>query len=109
MIDWDRITELRNEIGPDDFEEVVELFLEEMEDALGTVPGAKPGDLAAVLHSLKGSALNLGFVTLARLCERGELLAATGRAGDVDRAGLLAAYVTTRTDFLRGIDRRFVA
>ncbi len=26
MINWERVQELRNEVGPEDFEEVIELF-----------------------------------------------------------------------------------
>ena len=29
MIDWARVSELRDEVGAEDFDEVVELFLEE--------------------------------------------------------------------------------
>ena len=30
MIDWQRVNELRDEVGAEDFEEVVDLFLEEV-------------------------------------------------------------------------------
>ena len=33
MIDWTKVTELREEIGDEDFQEVVELFLEEVDGA----------------------------------------------------------------------------
>lgn len=34
MIDWARIIELHDEIGADDFNEVVELFLSEVEERI---------------------------------------------------------------------------
>ncbi|MWD28646.1 Hpt domain-containing protein [Aquicoccus sp. SCR17] len=109
MIDWQRVTELREEVGPEEFDEIVELFLEEVEDMLDTVPGAKPGDLAAALHSLRGSALNLGFTRFAERCQAGEDLAAKGRSDRVDRAGILAAYQSDRALFLRELPGRFAA
>ena len=41
MIDWTRVEELRNEIGPEDFAEVAELFLMEVEDTLSRLGTAK--------------------------------------------------------------------
>ena len=32
MIDWDRVNALRDEVGPEAFAEVVELFLEEVDE-----------------------------------------------------------------------------
>ena len=34
MIDWARVSELRDEVGEGDFDEVVELFLEEVDEAI---------------------------------------------------------------------------
>ena len=34
MIDWERVRELRSEIGADDFAEVVEMFLSEADEAV---------------------------------------------------------------------------
>lgn len=31
MINWDRVAELREEVGVDDFAEIIELFLEEVD------------------------------------------------------------------------------
>ncbi|WP_322867234.1 hypothetical protein U5922_014250 [Aquicoccus sp. G2-2] len=35
MIDWRKVTELRDEIGEEDFAEVVDLFLAEIDEAIG--------------------------------------------------------------------------
>lgn len=80
MIDWTRVDELRDEVGTEDFDEVVTLFLSEVEERLGTLDPA--GELRALeedLHFLKGSALNLGFEELAHFCGEGEALAASGK------------------------------
>jgi histidine phosphotransfer protein HptB len=72
MISMERIDELRTEVGEEDFAEIVELFLSEADlllDDLGKVVDMATAE--SLLHSLKGSALNLGFVHLADLCREG--------------------------------------
>ena len=69
MIDWDRIGELRAEIGDDDFAEVLDLFFEDVDEVVAKLQSATgQGPLADALHFLKGSAQNIGFVGLAELC-----------------------------------------
>lgn len=73
MIDWCRVEELREEVGDEDFIEIVELFLAEIDESVGQLDGLGPGqDLADALHGIKGSALNLGFNAVATLCADGE-------------------------------------
>ena len=38
MIDWDRVQELREEVGAEEFAEVIELFLEEVDEKFVTRP-----------------------------------------------------------------------
>ena len=105
MINWDRVTELRDEIGGEDFAEVVTLFLEEADEVALRLPdctNAKP--LENALHFLKGSALNLGFSDLASLCQEGERIAASGSA-DFDVARVVACYDASKTAFESGLDR----
>lgn len=71
MIDWLRMSELREEIGQDGFDEVVDVFLEEAEEVVARLLQA-PFPTHEDLHFLKGSALNLGFVAVAQLCQDGE-------------------------------------
>jgi HPt (histidine-containing phosphotransfer) domain-containing protein len=99
MIDWERVDCLRAEIGDADFGEVVDLFLEEVEEVLGRLSAqARPRQLEADLHFLKGSALNLGFADLAALCQAEERRAAAG--GPIDRAPVAALYAASREAFL---------
>ena len=37
MIDWDRVSELRDEVGAEDFLEVVEMFLDEVNEEIDTI------------------------------------------------------------------------
>ena len=78
MINWDRVDELRSEIGEDGFAEVVELFLDEVETTVMRLPSLPAAALEASLHFLKGSAWNLGFRDFGALCQDGERKAAAG-------------------------------
>ncbi len=103
MIEWSRVETLREEVGDEAFGEVVELFLEEVEQVvtrLRTAPD--PSQFEHDLHFLKGSALNLGFTTFSALCEAGEKLASLGQAQSVDIAGILDTYTRSRAEFLAG-------
>ena len=73
MIDWGRIEELRSEVGDEDFAEIAELFLGEIAEAVEELPAlTDPAARSDALHGMKGSAMNLGFTTLAQLCAQGE-------------------------------------
>jgi len=99
MINWAKVIELRNDVGADDFEEVVELFLDEVEDTIGHL--GKPGrSLEHDLHFLKGSALNLGFTDFSDLCMNGEAAAARGEAETVDTNAVVASYQASKSAFL---------
>lgn len=104
MIDWARVAELRDEIGAEDFADVVLLFLEETDEVVAKLPGCTEAPaLEAALHFLKGSALNLGFHTLAQLCQDGERLATTGSTA-IDRAAVAEAYDASKAAFDAGLE-----
>lgn len=103
MILWSRVNELREEIGAEDFDEVVDLFLEEVEDVLARMRSGGASDPANDLHFLKGSALNLGFSDFANLCLRGERLVASGRAGHLDLAEIVDCFARSREVLLCGL------
>ena len=101
MIDWNRIKELRDEIGAEDFAEVAEMFVSEVDssiDALRRTPNM--GTLAEDLHFLKGSALNLGFAELSSKCQQGETAARGGHPETVDVQSIVAVYDASRQEFL---------
>jgi HPt (histidine-containing phosphotransfer) domain-containing protein len=72
MINTARIQELKDEVGEDDLVEVIELFCEEVEDVLRALDSTPQDQMAAQLHFLKGSALNIGLDDVSELCEQQE-------------------------------------
>lgn len=110
MIDWSRVSALREEIGAEDFEEVVPLFLEEVADVTERLrAGPNLSQLEADLHFLKGSALNLGFLTFSNLCNDGEQASAAGNASTVDVAAILECFEASKADFEQGLARGMAA
>lgn len=108
MIDWDRVAALREEVGPEDFDEVVELFLQEVDEEIETLSGASEQDqLAEKLHFLKGSALSLGFRDFSTLCQTGESALSKDPTAQVDLQGLQDSYQTSRSAFLSDLPDRF--
>ena len=109
MIDWDRVKELRAEIGADDFAEVAAMFLEEADEASARLlPGLPAKAIEADLHFLKGAALNLGFTALSGLCQNGERRAASGDAS-VDLAAVHDCYFASKAAFEGGVEQAFAA
>lgn len=109
MIDWERAKQLRAEIGPDDFGEVVAMFLEEADEVIARLSGWRGAKvLESDLHFLKGSALNLGFEQLAALCQDGERRAAAGQT-DVDLEAVRGSYSVSRQVFESEFARTFAA
>ncbi|QJF49745.1 Hpt domain-containing protein [Roseobacter ponti] len=104
MIDWDRVCALQSEVGAEDFDEVIELFLEEVDGEIDGLPGSPRETLAERLHFLKGSALNLGFRKFSELCRDGESKVAG--SDTVDVPGLVACYQQSRAYFLNEVAER---
>lgn len=101
MIDWGRVAQLCNEIGADDFEEIVEIFLEEVEAEIEALrQSAYDTPLETRLHFLKGSALNLGFESFSNLCGEGEAGASNGQASNIDIPSILESYEASKIEFL---------
>ena len=109
MIEWQRVSELHEEVGSEDFAEVVEIFLEEVEEVVLRLRKAAGAPVEDDLHFLKGSALNLGFSQLASLCDAGEKAARDGKR-DIDLAAVCDSFEASRTEFLAGtVARKFAA
>lgn len=101
MIDWSRVNELKSEVGEEDFGEVVDMFLGEVEEIIERLRSdAAHENLEADLHFLKSSALNLGFSDFANICSAGESDAAQGKP--VDLAPVFDSYLGSRADFSLG-------
>lgn len=103
MIDWGRVADLKSDVGADAFEEVVALFLEEVEEAISHLNAAKRADgLPDALHFLKGSALNLGFESFARACAAAEKTCAAAGGAMVQISDLVDCYQQSKRAFLSG-------
>ena len=103
MIDWERVQDLRSEIGCDDFDDVVTLFLDEADEVVSRLTGlTDPRAIENEMHFLKGSALNLGFSELANICQSGARRAATGD-DDVAMDAVVAIYQQSREAFIGGM------
>jgi len=100
MIDWNRVRDLKSEIGTPDFEEVATMFLDESDEVIARLSRDNGAlTLEKDLHFLAGAALNLGFTQLAGLCQDGERRAAAGST-DIDLCSVRAAYAISRQTFL---------
>ena len=101
MINWARVSELRDEVGEEDFDEVVEMFIEEVEEVMVRLISApNPETYEEDLHFLKGSALSLGFSAFSDLCQIGEKAAANGQAETIDLEKVFETYAESKTEFL---------
>lgn len=101
MIDWSQVKSLRADVGPEDFDEVVELFLEEVEEVVTRLKqDADVNELENDLHFLKGSAMNLGFSEFSALCQDGELRAAEGRGDEINLSKVVECYAVSKTAFV---------
>lgn len=110
MIDWNRVIELRDEVGAEDLMEVVELFLEEVETVLGDLSKDVSNDeLSSQMHFLKGSSLNIGFSDMAALCAQGETDAAAGNTDTIDLNTIQSCYATSKSAFLAELKLRIAA
>ena len=101
MIDWTQVTALRDQIGADEMDAVINLFIEEVEEVTERLRRSpQAADLEHDLHFLKSCALNLGFAAFSALCQEGEKMARQGRADQVNIAQMLHSYDTSKTCFL---------
>jgi histidine phosphotransfer protein HptB len=108
MIDWDRVKELEQDIGTDEFGEVIDLFLDEVESVINPMRSGIPREnIESDMHFLKGSALTIGFRQLGQICADGEKLAASGCSSEVSVGEILAMFDASKNVFLAGLkDRR---
>jgi HPt (histidine-containing phosphotransfer) domain-containing protein len=110
MIDWQCVATLRNEVGEEDFDEIVPIFLEEVCEITAALrENVDLSQLEANLHALKGSALNLGFTQFSKLCHRGEAMAGAGNAADVNVIEILKSFDESKDAFLTGLSQGKVA
>ncbi len=105
MIDWERVSELRGDVGEEAFAEVRSIFIDEAEKLLSQFEAGGSGKWEEDFHFLKSTALNMGFVEVARLCQDAELRARFGEAGPADAAAVAASFRASMTEFEQGLIR----
>lgn len=105
MIDWNRVIELREEVGPTEFEPVLELFVDEVEEIVMRLSTDDAGKLERDLHFLKGSAWNLGFAVFGALCQASEVKVLHGALSDVSIDDLVKCYSTSKQAFICNLNR----
>lgn len=107
MIDWTRVADLHDEIGEAGFNEVVEVFVQEMDSIVAQLRDApEPHQLEMTLHALRGGLLNLGFTHVSALCQQGEALAAKGHPDQVDTRSIVQGYDSACQIFLSEVAQR---
>lgn len=92
MINWDRIRELRDEVGEDELGEVIELFCEEVEEVLGLLEQTAREDLPSRLHFLKGSMMNIGLDKVSAICRSEESRLKAHSSAQPNFAAIRSAY-----------------
>lgn len=98
MIDWDRVSELKAEVGEEDFAEVLEMFIEEVEEALMGLGKPDAHLIREGLHFVKGSALNIGLSELSEMCREAESSMKNGLSQQVDFEAIHRAFSASITD-----------
>lgn len=97
MIDWQRVNELRDEVGNDDFPEIVTVFLDEVNEVIDRITNHITQE---DMHFLKGSAWTLGFSETGTLCREGEELMKGGSLKTPALEPILAAFHAERAELL---------
>ncbi len=108
LINWAKVAELRDDVGAEDFDEVVDLFLLEVEETLAEL-GKADRSAEHDLHFLKGSALNLGFTALSELCRIGEESAAKDADYQPECDAIRTTYDASRAEFMDNMADKLAA
>ncbi len=110
MIQWARVNELRDDVGAEDFDDLVKIFLEEVEDTIQDLsPDSTANQMEQHLHFLKGCALNLGFRTFSDLCQDGERKSAKGETGTIDLTAIIDGFEQSKTVFIAQLPKMLAA
>lgn len=96
-MNWARLQELRDEVGEDALAEVLEMFLEETDEVANRLAvGIPPEGICEAMHFMKGAALNIGFSSLASLCQTAETAAASDPNALIDVDAILTCYCESK-------------
>ena len=91
-------------MGEDAVTEVVEIFFEEVEEAMLCLGSAETAAaLADALHFLKGSAQNVGMSDVSAACAAQETDIRSGARNTVDLSTIKTALAKARAELLDGL------
>lgn len=96
MLDRDMIKALKADVGDTAFDEIIDLFLQEIDPKIDELRRGEVPD-ATDLHFLRSGALNVGLCDFAEACATGEKIAEAGRQDEIDLPSLLHAYDLARS------------
>lgn len=99
LIDWDRVMELKDEVGDDAFAEILEMSVEELEETFARI-ASSPQVTAADMHFLKGASLNLGLAQLAEVCKSGEMALRDDSTASIDLSAIRRLYDDSRREVI---------
>ena len=104
MIDQSRLQELAEDFGSEDLADLIDAFLEEATEALQALANmVSDADMDArrnQFHFLKGCALNVGAMQLAKVCEGFEH--GTGGFSEAEYLSVLADFHAVQLYFADG-------
>lgn len=100
MIDWEKVAELQDHMGPADMVEIITLFEQEVENITSHLGAGPEGrNLEEDFHYLKGAALTMGFAQFADTCAAAEALAQCGSVEPASIDAVLISYHQSITEF----------
>ena len=104
MLDWDRITALKRDLGNREFSIVAKLFFVEVEASLKKLAESAPKEITqSDLHALKLSASNMGFRQLAMECQIAEHALDVGADDEFQIDSLRCTYRLSQVAFSEGL------
>jgi len=96
MIDWNRVSELRSEVGEDDFDEVLVMFFDEVAEVLENLGSGGVEEIKHDLHLLKGSALNIGLAEVSTICRNCEASLAVNPDEVIDLSAIRSTFLASK-------------
>lgn len=104
MIDWQQARQLQDDVGKDEMAEVVDLFLSEVDEAIGLLQdeyeSMEAKNKSAAFHFLKGCASNLGFREFGDQCSQGEAAINAGGKPAFQIPDLVMTYTESKQLFM---------
>jgi len=102
MIDWNRVNELRTEVGKEDFGDVLDMFFDEVAEVLVGLGNGGSEATKRDLHFLKGSAMNIGLAEVSALCLNFELALIADPDGAVDLNAIRRTFQASKDVLVAG-------